>query len=288
VSSTPGKNQATDPPRHQATDTRVCPAPLPILLYHSVDDDPPAWIAPFTVGVSAFREQMDQVCESGRIPVTARQTIAALRGEPGTPPLPAHAVLVTFDDGFHDFTRHALPIMDERAICSTLFVTTGSLRPGHDSLLPPARMMDLAEVLEASAAGVEIGAHTHTHPQLDTVTAAVVGEELTVSKRILEDALGEQVDLLAYPHGYSSAAVRRTARHAGYRGAFAVRNALSSADDETFRAARLTVRADTGAEQFAMWLRGEGAKVAPYREAVATTAWRAYRRLHARVRPAAP
>ena len=40
------------------------PVPLPILLYHSVDDDPPSWIAPFTVGTRAFREQLDRIVEA--------------------------------------------------------------------------------------------------------------------------------------------------------------------------------------------------------------------------------
>lgn len=263
-------------------------AALPILLYHSVDDDPPSWIAPFTLSVRVFREQMDKVRDSGRTPITARQVVEVLRARPGARALPDNAVLITFDDGFQDFTRHALPILHGRGLPSALFVTTGALHPSEDSLLPPARMMDVSELAEAAAAGVEIGAHTHTHPHLDTVGAAAVREELVVSRRILEDALARPVDLLAYPHGYSSPSVRGTARQLGYRGAFAVRNALSCAEDETFRVARLTVRADTSAAQFDAWLRGEGARTAPYREALATKAWRAYRRTRARVvrRPA--
>ncbi len=263
------------------------PHPLPILLYHSIADDPPKWIAPFTLGIQAFREQMSKIRDSGRVPITAAQAVDALRGEPGTPPLPDRAVLITFDDGFHDFTRHALPILFEQALPAALFVTTAALRPGNaKSLLPPAQMMDVAEVREAAAAGVEIGAHTHTHPHLDTLPAHVAREELTISKYVLEDALGADVDLLAYPHGYSSPTVRRTARHLGYRGAFAVRNALSSADDETFRVARLTLRADTPPERFDAWLHGQAAKRAPHPESPATKAWRTYRRLRARAHPA--
>jgi peptidoglycan/xylan/chitin deacetylase (PgdA/CDA1 family) len=258
-------------------------APLPILLYHSVADDPPGWIAPFTVGVRKFREQMAKVRDSGREPITAKQAIDALRAEPGAAPLPERAVLITFDDGFADFITNALPILHGHALPAALFLTTGTLRPGTQTLLPPAKMMDRRDVLEAARAGVEIGAHTHTHPQLDTVSPAAVREELTVGKGILEDVLGARVDLLAYPHGYSSAAVRRTARQLGYRGAFAVRDALSSADDETFRVARLTLRADTPDAQFDAWLRGTGARVAPRPEAVATKAWRAYRRARARL-----
>jgi peptidoglycan/xylan/chitin deacetylase (PgdA/CDA1 family) len=257
----------------------MMPRTLPILLYHSVDDDPPGWIAPFTVSVRRFRGQLDRIVDSGRVPVTAGRVLSALDGGPS---LPDNAVLVTFDDGFHDFTGSALPALTDRQVPTTLFVTTGSLRPHNRSLLPPARMMDLAEVAEAAAAGVEIGAHSHTHPQLDTVTDAVVRNELIISKLILEEALGKAVDFFAYPHGYSSLAVRRHVQAIGYRGAFAVGNALSSEHDDIFRVARLTVRTDTDDEQFTRWLRGEGARLAPYPEPAATKVWRTYRRMRAR------
>lgn len=251
---------------------------LPILLYHSVDDDPPAWIAPFTVTERAFTEQLDRLVDSGRVPVTASAVIAA---RPGGAPLPDNAVLITFDDGFHDFMRTALPALHARGLPAALFVTTGALRPGNRSMLPPARMMSRDDVLEASRAGIEIGAHTHTHPELDAVSRTRAKSELVIGKLVLEETLGQRVDLLAYPHGYSDAAVRRMARKCGYRGAFAVRNALSSTDDDPFRVARLTVRADTGPAVFEHWLGGERAKIAPRREAPATTLWRAYRRSRA-------
>lgn len=249
--------------------------PLPILLYHSIDDDPPDWIAPFSVGARAFRDQLDRVVASGRTPVRAAQVLDALAGGPE---LPERSVLITFDDGFEDFVRTALPALSERALPPALFVTTGCLRPARDSLLPPARMLSAAQVAQIAEAGVELGAHTHTHPQLDAVPRGAAREELTVSKDILEQTLERPVDLLAYPHGYSDPAVRTLAAKIGYRGGFAVRNALSSEHDDMFRVARLTVRADTPREQFDAWLRGEGARTAPYRESIATRGWRIYRR----------
>lgn len=251
---------------------------LPVLLYHSIDDDPPTWIAPFTVGPRAFARQLDRVVDSGRVPVSASAVADALTGGPA---LPDNAVVITFDDGFHDFTCAALPALHRRGLPAALFVTTGSLQPGSRSLLPPARMMTKAEVIEAADAGVEIGAHTHTHPQLDAVPRRKAQAELTISKHVLEETLRRHVDLLAYPHGYSDAAVRHLARRSGYRSAFAVRNALSPAADDPFRIARLTVRADTPPERFDGWLRGEGAPIAAPREAAATKIWRLYRRTRA-------
>jgi len=201
--------------------------------------------------------------------------VRALRGGP---PLPDSAILITFDDGFRDFMDNALPALAARDLPATLYVTTGALDPVNASLLPPARMMDIEQVAEAAAAGVEIGAHSHTHPQLDTVPRAVAVTELERSKAELEDALGAAVTTFAYPHGYSDRVVRDLARQCGYAGAFAVRNAHSSVHDDPFRIARLMLRADTGIDRFAHWLGGTGARVAPFPESAATKLWRSYRK----------
>jgi peptidoglycan/xylan/chitin deacetylase (PgdA/CDA1 family) len=257
--------------------------PLVTLLYHSVDDRPPSWIAPFSVSRKRFDEHLDAVVASGRIPVTAQQVVAAVRGGR---PLPERPVLVTFDDGFADFAQNALPALQEHALPATLFVTTGMLAPASATVLPKADMLTLDQVCELDAAGVEIGAHSHTHAHLDTLARTVLSAELAAPKRILETALGHPVTIFAYPHGYSSRLVRSMTSQAGYQGAFAVRDALSSSRDNPYQLARLTVRADTSRDTFKAWLRGEGAPIAPFPERLPTRAWRAYRRARAFVAPA--
>jgi peptidoglycan/xylan/chitin deacetylase (PgdA/CDA1 family) len=255
-------------------------APVPVLLYHSVDDDPPAWIAPFTVNRRAFAEQLDLVIASGRTPVTAGQVVAARRGGA---PLPARAVAVTFDDGFRDFSDYALPELVGRSLPVSLFVATGALAPVNRSLLPGATMLTLDQVAQLDRAGVEIGSHSHRHPQLDTLDQTAVVQELSRPKQVLEETLGHEVGMFAYPHGFSSAVVRELTRLLGYRGAFAVRNAFSPDGDDPFRIARLMVRADTGRAQFEAWLDGAGAPVASPREQARTAVWRCYRRQRSRL-----
>lgn len=255
--------------------------PLPVILYHAVDDDPPAWIAPFTVSPRTFAAQLDAIVRSGRVPVSAGDVVAALRGGG---PLPPRAIAVTFDDGFLDFERNALPALSERALQATLFVTTGALAPFNRSVLPDAAMLSLEQVGGLPRALVTIGAHTHFHQQLDTLEPAALTRELTRPKQILEEALGAEVDLLAYPHGFCDARVAALTREAGYRGAFAVRNAFSHERDDPFRVARLTVRSDTTATQFQAWLDGIGAPIARPRENPLTIASRFYRRRRAALR----
>ncbi|MFF3739768.1 polysaccharide deacetylase family protein [Streptomyces sp. NPDC002566] len=254
---------------------------VPVLLYHAVTDDPPDWIAEFTVGPKEFGRHLDAVVDSGRTPVT----ISALADHlAGRVPLPARPVLLTFDDGFADLPGPTADALAGRGLSATAYLTTGAIAPGGRSLLPPAPMMTLADAARLEQSGMEIGSHTVTHAQLDTLGPRALARELQASRAVLEDALGHPVRHLAYPHGYNSGRVRRTAAAAGYETATAVRHALSSDRDERYRIARLIVRRGHTVADLETWLAGGGARVAPYRDGPLTVGWRWYRRARAVVR----
>ncbi|MGV9715884.1 MULTISPECIES: polysaccharide deacetylase family protein [Rhodococcus] len=249
---------------------------IPILLYHSVSAEPASWIAPYSVPPSAFARHVDAMIQSGRTPMTVSDFTSAVRGQSV---LPERPLIVTFDDGFADFT-YAAEALNAQGICSTLYVTTGALQ-GSRSVglnIPPAAMLSWSQLRDLDDFPVEIGAHTHTHPQLDIIPISAVDDEIRRSKDLLEDFLDRSVPSFAYPHGFHSARVRAAVVHAGYDSACAVGNSLSSSNDHPFSIARLTVRADTTPEQLTQWLAGCGAPIAPRRERWRTAAWRTYRR----------
>ncbi|MGA5067886.1 polysaccharide deacetylase family protein [Streptomyces exfoliatus] len=263
----------------------MTPAPLPgripVLLYHAVMDEPPDWIAEFTVSRAEFASQLDAIVASGRTPVTVGTLAAHLASGA---PLPDRPAVITFDDGFADLVGPTAEALAARGLPATAYLTTGAITRGRPCLLPPAPMMTLAQVPRLEEYGMEVGAHTATHAQLDTLTPAALRRELRESKAVLEDALGHEVRHLAYPHGYNSPAVRRAAAAAGYTSAAAVRHALSSGNDEVYRIARLIVRRTHTAADVERWMEGRGAKTAPYRDSLPTVGWRMYRRTRALVR----
>lgn len=261
-------------------------AAVPVLLYHAVMDDPPAWIAEFTVTPAELAAQLDAVVASGRTPVP----ISALAGHlTGGRPLPPRPVVLTFDDGFADLPGPTAEALASRGLPATAYLTTGAITPGRTSLLPPAPMMSLAQAPRLESYGIEVGAHTATHPQLDTLPARDLRRELREPKAVLEDVLGHEVAHLAYPHGYNSGAVRRAGADAGYTSAVAVRHALSSYRDEPFRIARLILRRGHTAHDVERWMAGhaavgESVRTAPFPDSARTLGWRLYRRARARLR----
>lgn len=67
--------------------------------------------------------------------------------------------------------------------------------------LPSDIMMTSEQVNRLASAGMEVGAHTMTHPILARLDAEEARREIVQSKSSLEDILGEEVRLFAYPNG---------------------------------------------------------------------------------------
>jgi len=258
---------------------------VPILIYHSISRAPMPLIADFAVDEATFAAHLDAVAQRGLRCLTVSGLLDAV--DAGDEALVERAALITFDDGFADFRAAALPALRERGLASTLYVATGLLRGGpqppvHDGIAP--YMLELAELRELAGAGVELGAHSHTHPHMDTLGTRRARYEIERSRALVEDAAGAPVATFAYPHGYSGPRIRRLVREAGYRGACGVKNALSSTTDDRFALARLLVRADTTAQEVGRWLDRTGAPPPPRRDSARTIGWRAYRRARAVVR----
>jgi peptidoglycan/xylan/chitin deacetylase (PgdA/CDA1 family) len=93
-----------------------------IAMYHSVMDEPQRQA--YTLGgiihsSAVFRRQME-IIAGDYDPVTLNDVLLFVRGEKE---LPAHAVAVTFDDGYADNYEVALPILERVGVPATFYVT---------------------------------------------------------------------------------------------------------------------------------------------------------------------
>ncbi|WP_326751887.1 polysaccharide deacetylase family protein [Streptomyces hirsutus] len=220
---------------------------VPILMYHSVAADPSDATRALSVTPQAFAEQMAVIAARGLTPVGTAELAACWRtGRP----LPARPVLVTFDDGYEGVHRHALPALAEHGFPATLFVSTGWLRGPYDTGGGLDTMLDWDQVRELAAAGVEIGGHSHSHPQLDQLDDRRLRFELIRCKEIVSDQLGRVPTSFAYPYGHSSRRVREAVRETGYAQALAVGNGLARRAQGPYALRRVTVRRSTDAAEF--------------------------------------
>jgi peptidoglycan/xylan/chitin deacetylase (PgdA/CDA1 family) len=230
-------------------------ARVPILMYHAVAARPKEATRALSVAPEAFAEQMAVIADRGLTPLTTAGL--ADRWRTGRP-LPARPVLITFDDGYEGVHRHALPVLARHGFPATLFVSTGWIRGAHDTGGGLDTMLDWRQVRQLADAGVEIGGHSHTHPQLDQLDDGTLRAELTRCRDIVADELGGPPESFAYPYGYSSRRVRTAVRANGFAQALAVGNSLARRAQGPYALRRVTVRRGTGAEEFARLLDGRG------------------------------
>jgi peptidoglycan/xylan/chitin deacetylase (PgdA/CDA1 family) len=227
----------------------------------------------------AFAAQLAHLHDARYQTITMSALANALAGRAE---LPERPVVLTFDDGFADFHETALPLLQKYGFTATVFVTTGWIEDaGPAARRRPARMLTWQQVLEVAAAGLEIGAHSHTHPELDQLRAPQLEHELREAKFLLEDRLGGPVPALAYPFGYSNAQVRHAARAVGYQHACAVGNAIASSAGDPFAVPRLTVKRSTRLRTFDQMVRGQHVPMIFAKDRSMTKGWAMVRRTRA-------
>ena len=107
-----------------------------------------------------------------------------------------------------------------------------------------APTLTVEQIKQMSAAGVEIGSHTVTHPALSSVSRTDAAEELTASKKTLESILNRRVRFLAYPFGgpqHFNHEIEELARAAGYDAALSTIRGVNGSGSDLFAVKRLGV-----------------------------------------------
>ncbi len=258
---------------------------IPILMYHSISQNASPRFRPFTVSPASFADQMEYLHRQAYTPFTITQLID-MRVQ-GYATLPARPVVITFDDGFADFFTDALPVLKRYNFPATLYITTACLngtshwmRHEGETTRPMLRWDQLGEI---SAQGIECGAHSHNHYQLDTLPHEMARKEIVESKRLLEQHLDREVLSFAYPYGYYTAVTRRLVREAGYTSACAVKFAMSSERTDPFALARFIVSRDMSKDAFATQLCGQTPIATTLYKQTRTLVWQLIRRSSSRV-----
>lgn len=189
-----------------------------VLMYHQVGEFArPAAHRGLFCHVRRFRSQMRFLKWSGFQVIGLAD---AYRGLFEGAPLPPRPVVLTFDDGYVNFERHAWPVLRELRHPSSVFLVTGQLGgparwlgDGAES----APLMDAATVRRLHAEGVDIGSHSVSHARLSALDDARLQAEVRDSKRALEDLLGAPVPHFCYPYGDYDRRARDASAAAGYR-----------------------------------------------------------------------
>lgn len=195
---------------------------LPVLTYHSLDDSDSA----ISVSPALFRRQMEYLQRNDWKTLSLYGLLGGhARGE-----WPAKTVLLTFDDGFKNFLGFGLPALVESGFAAMIFVVAGRVGndndwPGRPRWVPRLKLMDWEDLRSIAEAGMEIGAHSLTHPHLFGSPVEQARREIVESRTGIQDRISHSVDAFAYPYGETSYALEEIVR-GEFRAGFSARLGL--------------------------------------------------------------
>jgi peptidoglycan/xylan/chitin deacetylase (PgdA/CDA1 family) len=187
-----------------------------VLVYHGVDDvDDTADPRRLIVSPKHLEAHVRLLLRRGYDFVTAGEL--PLAGPP-----PHRTAVLTFDDGWSNWLTIAVPLLERLGLRATFFVSPG-LWGGRqpDVTGPAAQLLDEDGARALHEAGMELGSHSLSHPDLRGLDDPALARELAESKTAVEAITSKPCTTLAYPYGLFDERVERAAAAAGYDLAFA-------------------------------------------------------------------
>jgi peptidoglycan/xylan/chitin deacetylase (PgdA/CDA1 family) len=129
---------------------------------------------------------MAQLHRAGFRTVTVSRAARLLRNDnDGVSPEPLMAI--TFDDGCQSFSEHAFPVLRDLGYQATVFVITAPAGSTDLPFMKGKLHLTWDQLGRLHESGVEIGAHTVTHPDLTRLDEAGIVAEFEGSRAAIAD-----------------------------------------------------------------------------------------------------
>lgn len=209
-----------------------------VLTYHHISSKP---VSSITISPKRFEEDLKMLKESGFNVISLRDMIKGIEGNFKIPP---NAVVITFDDGYESFYKHAFPLLKKYNMPAVNFVITSwteSYSPSGFEL----NSLSPDEIKEMYKSGiVDIQSHSHNghyyiikdekgqkggalaYRIYDTKTGKYESEE-SYNKRVFDDLkesrliigkyIGTEPDTLCFPFGHFNQKLVQLGQQAGFK-----------------------------------------------------------------------
>lgn len=215
-----------------------------VLVYHRFG---PVVADSMTVTTSVFASHLKMIQEAGFTVIPLRRLVDALQGQGD--PLPSRSVVITVDDGHLSVYTEMYPLIRKAGIPVTLFIYPSAISNASYA-------MSWEQLKELQDTGkFDIQSHTYWHPNFKQdrkrLSAAEFDEsvnmQLNKSKAKLEQKMGTEVNLLAWPFGIFDEQLVSKAAEAGYRAAFSIERRPVAVGDRLLSLPRFLINdADRG------------------------------------------
>jgi peptidoglycan/xylan/chitin deacetylase (PgdA/CDA1 family) len=212
----------------------------PILTYHKLGPRPNGVrLKGLYLSETLFTRQLGELHRAGFTTSTLSEVLSPVKNSP-------RRITITFDDGFRNVLHFGLTPLRTFQFHAILFLVADLIGRTNEweqrECEARELLMDQAQVREWLAAGHEIGSHTCTHPFLARLSTHRAGEEITASRKKIEDLFGVPVEHFCYPYGEWNETLRDLVADAGYKTACTTEPGVNGPADSRLALKRFTAR----------------------------------------------
>lgn len=213
---------------------------LPILTYHKLGPRPAGTrLKGLYLSEKLFARQVRELRQAGFVTRKLSQPLPAA-GEVKS------EIVLTFDDGFVNALRHGVRTLEQFGFTAIQFIVADLIGKSNEweQREGEARedLMDKVQIREWLSAGHEIGSHSLTHPHLSRLSAAAAREEISASKKKLEDVFGVRIEHFCYPYGDWNEQLSDYVAEAGYVTACTTQKGVNTTATSRFAFNRISAR----------------------------------------------
>jgi len=209
----------------------------PILCYHKIALPPKqARIKGLYLEPKLFLRQINEIKQAG-LAFSFPESSTVSKKE---------TITITFDDGFVSNLIEAVPLMKKVGVQAINYLVADRIGQTSDWEAREGGeadpLMDESQVREWLTAGHQIGAHTCTHPRLSQISEAEAKEEISASRKKLEDRFGVLIEHFAFPYGDYNQTTLELVREAGFKTACTMHRGINLPSTPRFELKRWTAR----------------------------------------------
>lgn len=163
-------------------------------MYHSVDSSGSA----ISIEPEQFRAHVRWLATSGVRVLSVPELLRTAATE--------HALAITFDDALASFGDIAWPLLRDAGLPASVFVPSAHVggsnawNPGRLAI-PALPLMTWDALARAAEEGLDLAAHTRTHPSLWGLPPVALYEEIVGGADAVQERTGVRPSGFAYPFG---------------------------------------------------------------------------------------
>jgi peptidoglycan/xylan/chitin deacetylase (PgdA/CDA1 family) len=214
---------------------------IPILMYHSVELMPRSTIMrSLHVPPNRFRLQMWLLNFLGYKGLSMKHLKPYLDGKKQ-----GKVVGITFDDGYQNNLINAAPILKKYNFSATCYIVNKRIGTSNkwdlEHHITQRSLMNDSEVREWLKMGMDIGAHSQTHPNLNECTLRELDDEISKCRSELESKFLTTVTDFCYPYGKYNDLVVQFTKKSGYKTATTMNRGRAKFNSDHLRLPRIPI-----------------------------------------------